>query len=93
MLVLSRRLGESLVVNDQLVLTIALLAEDYVELSLINATGSFLVSFTARADESVSLTDAIQVTVIQFEGEKVRLGVEGPRDSRIDRGEFWNLPR
>ena len=92
MLVLSRRSGESLVINDQLVLTVALRAEDYVELSLINVTGSFLGSFTARVNETVSFTDDLQVTVVQFEAEKVRLGVEGPRDSRFDRGEFWSLP-
>jgi sRNA-binding carbon storage regulator CsrA len=93
MLVLSRRLSESVVINGQLVLTVALLADDHVELSLVSVGGSLVGSFTARANESVRLTDDIQVIVIRFEGEKVRLGVEGPPDSTFHRGEFWNLPR
>ena len=93
MLVLSRRLGESVVINDQLVLTIALLVDDYVELSLIRVDGSFLGSFNAHFDEYLTLTDEIQVIPIRFEGETVRLGLEGPPNSRFVRGEFWNLRR
>jgi len=92
MLVLSRRLGESLVINDQLVLTVAFLAEDYAELSLINFSGSLLGTFTARVNEKLRLTDDIEVVAVRFEGGKVRLGVEGPADCTFDRGEFWNLP-
>jgi sRNA-binding carbon storage regulator CsrA len=92
MLVLSRRLGESVVINGQLVLTVAFLAEDCVNLSLINVGGSFLCSVTARANESVRFTDDVQVVAIRFEGENVRLGVDGPIDSTFHRGEFWNLP-
>ena len=57
MLVLSRRLAESLIIN-----------------------------------ESVWLTDDIQVVAIRFEGDKVRLGVEGAPGATFHRGEFWNLP-
>jgi len=81
------------VIDDRLVLTVALLAEDYVELSLIDVNGSYLGSFVAHVDESVALADDVQVVVIRFEGEKVRLGIEGPPDSSFHRGEFWNRPR
>jgi sRNA-binding carbon storage regulator CsrA len=70
MLVLSRRLGESLVINDQLVLTVAFLAKDSVELSLINVSGSLLGTSTARVNESVQLTDDIEVVAIHFKEEK-----------------------
>src|SRR5262249_7846528 len=93
MLVLSRRRGESVVINDRPVLTIALLAEDFAELSPIGVDGAFLGSFTARTDESVSLPDNVQVTLIRFEGERVRLGVEGPPNCRFARGEYWDLPQ
>jgi sRNA-binding carbon storage regulator CsrA len=92
MLVLSRRLGESLVINDQLVLTVAFLANESVELSLISVGGSLLGTFTARKNEKLPLTDDIEVVVVRFEGDKVRLGVEGPLGSMFHRGEFWNLP-
>jgi hypothetical protein len=80
------------VINGQLVLTVAFLTDDYVDLSLINVGGSFVGSFTVRANETVRLTDDIQVVMIRVEGGKVRLGVEGPPDSTFHRGEFWNLP-
>ena len=92
MLVLSRRLGESVVINDQLVLTVAFLADDCAEFSLINIDGSFVGSFNAHLHEWFRLTDDIQVFVVQFEGEKLRLGVKGTPHDRIHRGEFWNLP-
>jgi sRNA-binding carbon storage regulator CsrA len=92
MLVLSRRLGESLVINDQLVLTVALLTDDYVELSLINVGGTFLGSFTARTNQPIRVTDDIQIVAVRIEGERVRLGIEGTPGSTFHRGEFWNLP-
>jgi sRNA-binding carbon storage regulator CsrA len=92
MLVLSRRLGESVVVNDRLVLTVAFLADDYAELSLINIDGTFVGSFNVHRDEWIRLTDDVQVIVVQFEGEKLRLGIDGAPHDRIHRGEFWNLP-
>jgi sRNA-binding carbon storage regulator CsrA len=92
MLVLSRRLGESLVINGRRVLTVALLADSYVELSLIDVAGSLLGTFTAPVNEKIQITDDIEVIAIRLEGDKVRLGVVGPPESTFHRGEFWNVP-
>ncbi len=70
MFVLSRRLGESLAIDDKFVLTVALLAEDFVELSLIEIDGTFVGSFTSHLGESIRVTDDIQVIVVAFEDEK-----------------------
>jgi len=93
MLVLSRRLGESVVINDRLVLTVALLTDDHVELSLINVTGSLVGTFTTRVNDRISLPEDVQIIVIRLEDDKVRIGFDGPADSRFHRGEFWNMSR
>jgi sRNA-binding carbon storage regulator CsrA len=91
MLVLRRRLGESIVFGDELVLTVSLLADDYVELTLITVNGSLLGTLTAHRDEYVTIADEIRVIASRFDPDCVRLGIEAPANWRISRGEFWNL--
>jgi sRNA-binding carbon storage regulator CsrA len=90
MLVLRRSLGQSIVFDDTLILTVSLLTEDYAELTSINVNGSLLGTFAAHRGEYVALADEIRVIVIRFESDYVRLGIEAPADCRITRGESSN---
>ena len=39
--------------------------------------------------QSVVIDDRITVKVIEIRGDKVRLGIEAPKDVRVDRQEVW----
>ncbi|MGE5194499.1 MAG: carbon storage regulator [Deltaproteobacteria bacterium] len=93
MLVLSRKIGDCIVIGDGFVVTVAFLAEDHAELSLTRLDGSFVRSATVRCNEWFQVDDQIRVVVVQIEKEKARIGIDAPSDNRVHRGEFWNLPR
>jgi sRNA-binding carbon storage regulator CsrA len=85
MLVLSRRLNESLLFNDDLVLTVTLLTGDYAELSLLRRDGPLLGTFTARPNEWITLVDGVRLVAVRVDPEKVRLGIDANSETRIER--------
>lgn len=40
-------------------------------------------------DESIIIGDNIVITVVDVRGDKVRLGIEAPRDVSVHRREVW----
>ena len=89
MLVLSRKLGESLVIND-LIATIDSFADDHSVLSLMRTNCEFLRKVTAPFNESIEITDDVRAVMIRAEGDKVRFGIEIPPDCTIARWEAWD---
>jgi sRNA-binding carbon storage regulator CsrA len=83
--VLSRRLNESLVINDDLVLTVTLLTDNYAELSLLRRDGPLLGTFTARPNEWFSLVDGVRLVAVRVDSEKVRVGIDSTPETRIER--------
>jgi carbon storage regulator len=51
--------------------------------------GSTMIVISRKKNESVVINDDITVTVIEIRGDKVRLGIEGPRDATIHRREVY----
>ena len=43
-----------------------------------------------RPNESIVINDKIVITVIEIRGDKVRLGIEAPRDVPVHRSEVYN---
>lgn len=50
-----------------------------------------MLVLTRRTEESVVIGDNIVVTVLGVEGEKVKLGIDAPRDVTILRRELLNI--
>ena len=48
-----------------------------------------MLVLSRREKESIVIADNIEVTVVEVLGNKVRLGINAPRDLRIDRKEIW----
>lgn len=92
MLVLSRKLGESIVVND-LIITVDSFTDDHSILSLMRTNCEFLRKVTAPFNEYVEITDEVRAVMIRAERDKVRLGIESPPDSIISRWEAWDPKR
>ena len=48
-----------------------------------------MVIISRKRDESIMIGDDIVITVIDIRGDKVRLGVECPREMPFHRREVW----
>ena len=46
-----------------------------------------MLVLSRKTNESIIINDTIRVTVVGLKGDRVRLGIEAPRDVSVDRGE------
>jgi sRNA-binding carbon storage regulator CsrA len=92
MLVLSRNLGESIVIDNEVVVTVAVVGREFVELSISHSTGTVSDIVTVGNKEPMLVAHGVRARFIRSEGEKVRLGFDGPSGCRIDRSENWTPP-
>jgi len=47
-----------------------------------------MLVLTRRTNETIVVDGRITITIVQIQGGGVRLGVEAPRDVRVNRGEI-----
>lgn len=59
---------------------------------LIGAARAMLV-LSRKKNESIIIDDQIVITVVEIRGDKVRLGIEAPRDVPIHRSEIHDAIR
>lgn len=48
-----------------------------------------MLVLSRKKNESIVIDDAIVVTVIEIRGDKVRLGIEAPKEVGVHRQEVW----
>jgi sRNA-binding carbon storage regulator CsrA len=87
MLVLSRKVSESVVVDLEFFVTVTFLGDPAVEYSLSTLNRKHITTLTVRRNESITLGAGVRATVIRFEEDRVRLGFEIPPECRVDRAE------
>jgi sRNA-binding carbon storage regulator CsrA len=93
LLVVSRKLSESMVIDDVVVLTVSRLSESAAELTCATIDGGFLQSATLRRNESLALPRGVRVVLIEFRLPRLRLGFDYPDDVSISRKEEWDKDR
>ena len=49
-----------------------------------------MLVLTRKKNESIVINDVIKVTVVEIRGDKVRLGIEAPRDIDVHRQEVYD---
>lgn len=49
-----------------------------------------MLVLSRRPNESIVINDKIVITVIEIRGDKVRLGIEAPRDVPVHRSEIYS---
>lgn len=49
-----------------------------------------MLVLSRRPNESIVINDKIVITVIEIRGDKVRLGIEAPRDVPVHRSEVYS---
>jgi len=51
--------------------------------------GGMMLVLSRKKDESIIINDHITVTVIEIRGDKVRLGIDAPKDIPVHRREVF----
>jgi len=67
--VLTRRLGESLVIDDEAIATVAVIGHDFIELSLTRLDGSVLGIATIGTKEWASVFAGVRGVVVRMEAD------------------------
>ena len=52
-----------------------------------------MLVLSRKKNESIVINDNITIVVVELRGDKVRLGVEAPRDISVHRKEVWDAIR
>lgn len=52
-----------------------------------------MLVLTRKVGESIAIGDGITLTVVKIDGNRVRLGIEAPRDVSIRREEMLTQPQ
>jgi carbon storage regulator len=52
-----------------------------------------MLVLSRRVNESIVINDDITITVVEIRGDKVRLGVEAPREAPVHRREVYDAIR
>ena len=50
-----------------------------------------MLVLTRKRNESIVINDVIRITVVDIRGDKVRLGIDAPRDIQVHRQEVYEL--
>ena len=48
-----------------------------------------MLALTRRKDESIIIGDDIEIKILEISGDKVRIGIEAPREIAIHRQEVY----
>jgi carbon storage regulator len=97
MLVLSRREGESMMIGDDLMLTVSKIDPDRVQLQLSQKFFANRMSFFdptreswLRSGQSMAIADGVTCTLVAIKGDKVRLGFTVPKGIALHRKEVYD---
>lgn len=50
-----------------------------------------MLVLTRKTKESITIGDHVKVTVLEIRGTQVRLGIEAPRDTPVNRTEIYEI--
>lgn len=94
MLVLSRSSGQSVVIDDQIVVTVKRCSDESADLTLANIRGVTVGRERLLPDRAVRLPRDVDVILIKSASDKVRLGFECrgefASETQIERKEHWD---
>ena len=84
MLVLTRREGEGLLIGNDIRVTVLIIFEKRIKLQLKDLENKVI---TCRLGATTPIRGDITVKVVDIDQKQVKLGIEAPKDMKIDREE------
>ena len=81
MLALTRRSGESLIIGDDVTVTVSNICESQINLCVNDSQCAFV-----NLQENISIRDGIIVNVVKIDKAQVKLGIEAPAGATINYG-------
>ena len=84
MLVLTRREGEGLLIGNDIRVTVLIVFEKRIKLQLKDLENKVI---TCRLGATTPIRDDISVKVVDIDQKQVKLGIEAPKDMKVDRDE------
>ena len=84
MLVLTRREGQSLLIGNDIRVTVLIIFEKRIKLQLKDLENKVI---TCRLGATTPIRGDITVKVVDIDQKQVKLGIEAPKDMKIDREE------
>ena len=82
MLVLTRRIGESLKIGDDIIITVLDKCINQIKLSVNDSEGVIL-----DIQETITIKDGITVKLVKIDKNQVKLGISAPKDVTVNREE------
>jgi carbon storage regulator len=94
LLIINRKLSESLVIGDNLLITVLDIQGTRIQLRLgLLEEKSILSVCTIKLDERLKVGNDLTITVVQIRGKQAKIGIDSHRDIQILRGELYNKDR
>ena len=84
MLVLTRREGEGLLIGNDIRVTVLIIFEKRIKLQLKDLENKVI---TCRLGATTPIRGDITVKVVDIDQKQVKLGIEAPKDMKVDREE------
>lgn len=85
MFVLSRYLGEGIRINERLMLTLAVIGTEFVDLALSTGDEIKPKIVSLGVGKTANITPEIRVRLVMIKEGKARPGFDGPRSTRYER--------
>ena len=83
MLVLARRQGESLIIADDIKITVLIIYKTQIKLEVNSEV------VTVKLEGNITIGDGITIKLIKLDTNQVKLGIEAPEDVSIKREEVY----
>lgn len=93
MLVLSRKIGESVVIDDLIVLTVAIIGEGFIDLGMAEVGGAQLGTISLDHHGLRPIVDGVKGVMVRIEGDRVRIGFDYREGVSIVRPEVVASPQ
>ena len=88
MLVLSRSLNQSIVIDEAVEVYVVGISAESVDLVILGLPDVRVRRCTVNLQETVSICGEVTLTLVRIHDDKARLGIYAPRETTIHRSEF-----
>lgn len=90
MLVLSRGIGQAVVIDRRIEVTVLVIAPKYIEVSVAELGGAVIETLTLDEECRTPVTEDVRISFIRAGNAKCRIGLEYPKHVLIERKEFMD---